>query len=59
MEVLKLIIEASIKTQSEFVEYLELYKAKGQSKEYYLNLGKLEQSKIILDIINQLENETK
>jgi len=59
MEVLKLIIEASIKTQEEFVKYLELYKGKGQSKEYYLNLGKLETSKTILKLINQLENEEK
>jgi len=57
MKELKLIIEATIQTQTEFVEYLELYKSKGQSKEYYLNLGKLENSKLILTLINQLENE--
>lgn len=57
MKELKLIIEATIQTQTEFVEYLEMYKSKGQSKEYYLNLGKLENSKLILNLINQLENE--
>lgn len=57
MKELKLIIEATIRTQQEFVEYLELYKGKGKSKEYYLNLGKLENSKSILNLIKQLENE--
>ena len=59
METLKLIIEANIQTQEEFVKYLELYKGKGQSKEYYLNLGKLETSKTILTLINLIENEEK
>ena len=57
MKELKLIIEATIRTQQELVDYLELYKSKGKSKEYYLNLGKLETNKSILNLINQLENE--
>ena len=57
MKQLKLLIQTNIQTQTKFVESLELLKAKGKSKEYYFNLGKLENYKEILNLINQLENE--
>lgn len=57
MEKLKLILETNLVSQQDLVNHLELYKAKGRSKEYFYNLGKLESFKLVLDLIKKIENE--
>lgn len=57
MDKLKLILETNLVSQQDLVNHLELYKGKGKSKEYYHNLGKLENIQLVLNLIKKIENE--
>ena len=57
MDKLKLILETNLVSQQDLVNHLELYKAKGKSKDYFYNLGKLENIQLVLNLIKKIENE--